>query len=163
MATNRSANRRKVYYHDALLHSAVLKLFFSDGKIQVSQNHWLAFIAGVLTTLTHAELRPEPILDDLVKLFFKALQEAGSSLPPVFDKLDSSGFYYLLLVRWRLRQLAELNDPRMHELSIASDRFKLLGGLAWSAPQDAFRIIQGWWHDPLDARNFARALVRPLF
>lgn len=160
--TSLSANRRKLYYQDALLHSTVLKLFFSDGKIQVSQNHWLAFIAGVLTTLTRAELRGEPILDHLVNLFFKALQDAGSSLPPVFSKLDSSGLYFLLLVRRRLSQLAELNDARMQELSIASDKFKLLGGLAPSALPDAFRIIQGWWHDPLDARKFARALVGSL-
>ena len=120
-------------------------------------------MAGVLTTLTRAELRREPILDELVKLFFKALQDAGSSLPPVFDKLDSSGLYYLFLVRRCLRQLAELDAARMGELSTASDSFKLLGGLAPSAPQDAFRIIQGWWHDPLDAQNFARALVGSLF
>jgi GT2 family glycosyltransferase len=161
--TSMSKNFRKQYYHDALLHPVVLKLLFSDGKIQVSQNHWLAFMAGVLTTLTRAELRREPILDELVKLFFKALQDAGSSLPPVFDKLDSSGLYYLFLVRRCLRQLAELDDARMRELSIASDSFKLLGGLAPSAPQDAFRIIQGWWHDPVDARNLARALVGSLF
>jgi hypothetical protein len=161
-AMSLSTNHRRQYYHDALLHPVVLKLLFSGGKIQVSQNHWLAFIAGVLTTLTRAELRREPILEELVKLFFKALQDAGSSLPPEFDKLNSSGLYYLLLVRRRLRQLAELDDARMRELSIASDSFRLLGGLGSSAPQDAFRIIQGWWHDPVDARKFARALVGSL-
>ena len=162
-ATNMSKNLRKQYYHDALLHPVVLKLLLSGGKIRASQNHWLAFIAGVLTTLTRAELRREPIHDELVKLFFKALQDAGASLPPVFAKLDSSGLYYLFLVRRCLRQLAELDDARMRELSIASDSIKLRGGLAPSAPQDAFRIIQGWWHDPVDARNFARALVGSLF
>jgi glycosyltransferase involved in cell wall biosynthesis len=161
-ATSMSRNLRRQYYHDALLHSVVLKMLLSGGKFRASQNHWLAFIAGVLTTLTRAELRREPVHDELVKLFIKALQDAGSSLPPVLDKLDSSGLYYLFLVRRCLRQLAELDDTRMCELSIASDYFRLRGGLALSAPQDAFRIIRRWWHDPVDARKFARALVGSL-
>jgi glycosyltransferase involved in cell wall biosynthesis len=161
--TSMSSNLRKQYHHDALLHHVVLKVLFSDRKIQISQNHWLAFFAGLLTTLMRAELGGEPILDDLIKLFFKALQDADSSLPPVFDQLNSSGLYYLLLIRQRLRQIAVLDDARMHELGRASDRFKLRGGFAPPAPQDVFRIVQGWWHDPADARRFARTAFRILF
>jgi glycosyltransferase involved in cell wall biosynthesis len=162
-ATSMSSNLGKQYYHDALLHHVVLKLLFDDCKIRTAQNHWLAFFAGLLTTLTRTELRAEPILDELVKLFFKALRDAGSSLPPVFDKLDSPGLYYLLLVRQRLRQIAEFDDPRTRELSIASDSFKLRGGFVLSVPQAVFRIVQGWWHDPTDARSITRAVLRNLF
>jgi hypothetical protein len=161
--TSMSSNLRRQYYHDALLHPVVLRLLFNDSKILASQNHWLAFFAGLLTTLTRAELAREPILDSLVKLFFRALQDAGSSLPPVFEKLDSSGLFYLLLVQRCLRQIVQFDDPRMRELSVASGRFKLLGGFAPSAPQDVFRIVQGWWQDPVEARIFARAVARILF
>jgi GT2 family glycosyltransferase len=161
--TSMSSNLKKQYYHDALLHPVVLKLLSSDNALRTSQNHWLAFFAGLLTTLMRAELGGEPILDDLVKLFFKALQDADSSLPPVFDKLDSSGLYYLLLVRQHLRQITELDESRMRDLSLASDRFNLRGGFVLPAPQDVFRIVQGWWHDPTDARTFARAVFRILF
>ena len=161
--TSMSANRKRQYYHDALLHPVVLKLLSGESKIQVSQNHWLAFFAGVLTTLTRAELMQEPILSELINLFFKALQNAGSSLPPVFDKLDSAGLYYLLLIRRRLRQLTSLDDARMHELTTASDRFRLAGGFAPSTARDALRIVQGWWHDPVDARKLARALIGSAF
>jgi GT2 family glycosyltransferase len=158
-----SANRKRQYYHDALLHPVVLKLLSGDSKIQISQNHWLAFFAGVLTTLMRTELRREAILYELVDLFFQALQVAGSSLPPAFDKLDSAGLYYLLLVRRRLRQLTAIDEARTRELTAASVRFRLAGGFAPSTARDALRIVQGWWHDPVDARKLARALVGSVF
>lgn len=154
-----SANLKKQYYHDALLHPVVFRLLFCDSKIQVSQSHWLAFFAGLLTTLTRAELRDEPIIADLVKLFFRALQDAGTAMPPASDRLDSSGLYYLVLVRRRLRQMAKLNDAGMREVSGASNRFKLRGELALSAPADVFRIVQGWWLDPVEASIFARTAL----
>jgi hypothetical protein len=104
------------------------------------------------------ELRNEPIIDDVVKLFFKALQIAGSTLPPVFDKLDSSGLYYLLLIRQRLHQLALLDDGKTRGISVASDRFKLRRGFARSTPRDVLRIVQGWRQDPIEAREVLRIL-----
>jgi glycosyltransferase involved in cell wall biosynthesis len=161
-ATSMSSNLKKQYYHDALLHSVVLRSLFRSSKIQASQNHWLAFFAGLLTTLTRAELRQEAILDDLIKLFFKALQDAGPNLPPAFDKLDSSGLHYLFVVRRRLRQIPELNDARLRELGVASGKFKMPAGFTRSAPLDVFRIVQGWWHDPYDAPGFAQAVFKRL-
>ncbi len=162
-AISMSSNLGKQYYHDALLHPVVLRLLFSDSRIRSSQDHWLAFFAGLLTTMTRAQLRHEPILDDLVKLFFRALQDAGTSLPPVFDRLSSSGLYYLLLIQRGLRQIGEFDDARMSELHTAADKFKLRGGFTRSTPQDVIRIVQGWWRDPADARGFARAVLKKRF
>jgi hypothetical protein len=58
-----SANRKNQYYHDVVLHHRVLKLLLSHSKTPVSQNHWLAFMAGIATTLTRVELVNDPILD----------------------------------------------------------------------------------------------------
>jgi glycosyltransferase involved in cell wall biosynthesis len=161
-ASSMSANRRKQYHHDALLHPVVLKLLFSRPEIRASQNHWLAFFAGVLTTMMRAELRDEPILHELARLFLDALRDAGSSLPPALDRLDSAGLYYLLLVRRRLRQLADLPDAEARKLDSAAERFRL-HGLSVSAPHDIFRIVRGCWSDPVDARNFGQAIARRLF
>jgi glycosyltransferase involved in cell wall biosynthesis len=167
-----SANRKKQYYYDCVLHRTVLELFLRNSKIPVSQNHWLAFIAGILTTLSRVELRHDPIRDELIALFFEGLQDASSYLPPAFEKLDSSGFFYWRVASQRLRQLAELNDPKLRSISddsrlrstsLASDRFKLYWRLAKSARNDLSRIIQGWRDDPLDGPNFARIASRYLF
>jgi hypothetical protein len=84
-----SANRKNQYYHDVVLHHRVLKLLLSHSKTPVSQNHWLAFMAGIATTLTRVELVNDPILDDLVALF---LTRVPFLLPPIFEMLDSPGF-----------------------------------------------------------------------
>jgi glycosyltransferase involved in cell wall biosynthesis len=155
-----SANRKNQYYHDVLLHHRVLKLLLSHSKTPVSQNHWLAFMAGILTTLTRLELVDDPILDDLVALFLKALQDAGSFLPPVFESLDSPGLNYWFLVRRQLRQLAKFDDVKFRQISDASDSLNRFGIHTKATAKDLLRIIQGWRHDPLDMRNFARALIR---
>jgi glycosyltransferase involved in cell wall biosynthesis len=162
-ATSMSSNLAKQYHHDALLHPVVLRSLLGSKNNRISLNHWLAFYAGLLTTLARAELRDDPVLDDLIKLFFSSLQDAGPILPPVFDQLDASGLYYLLLVRRRFRELARIEDARLRKLDAAADRFRLRGGVGLSAPQALVRMGQEGWRDPLLAQNLARAAARAAF
>lgn len=159
--TSMSSNLAKQYRHDALLHPVVLRVLLGSKNIRISQGHWLAFYAGLLTTLLRVELQGDPVLDNLVRLFFQAMQSA--SLPPAFDQLDLPGLYYFLVVRRRLRQMAGSEDSRIREVGAVSDRFKLQGGFNLALPQHAFGMAQEWWADPVLAKNLSRAAARAVF
>jgi glycosyltransferase involved in cell wall biosynthesis len=154
-----SANRFNQYYHDALLHFRVFSYFLSASE-NVSVPNWLAFWAGVLTTLARLELQKDPILEDLCSLFLKSVDIAASSKTINPTSLDSLSLAYWIIAQQKLVELRKLNNPNLASLVDGSYCLRYSSVFRRLTPKELANIISGWWNDPIDLVTLARSLIR---